>query len=273
MYFLRFIAALFLAIPISGFSATVTHAAKGADVDYDLRIWFDGTILRSDVSAIETVLNRYPKREVTVNISSLGGDVEAALDIGRLIRSRKASITIVDTCYSSCVFIYAGAVQRMNSARLSSGHFETNRPNGATGLGIHRFYFAALPEDASTSKVTAARNSLREKIERYLHDMNISNQLLDAMESIPPERMKLLSLREANSLGLSDTDPVHDEQQVAWYAARYKITSAEYRRRSVAAETYCLEQDRKKVCRNDGVNCDFGYIWDCRMKFIQAGTK
>ena len=273
MHILQIIAPLLLTLHGLAHAATITHAAEGKNADDRLRIQIDGAITRQDVSAVETVLNRYPKREVAVKISSSGGDVEAALDIGRLLRGRQASIAIIEQCYGSCVLLYSGAVERMNPARPSSMFFEKKRMNGTTGLGLHRFYFAALSADASSQQVTVARNTLRDKIARYLRDMNVSTQLLDAMEAVPPEGMKMLTLKEANALGLSDTDPVYEEQQVAWHAARYKITSAEYRKRSVAAESYCIEQDRKKVCAKGDIDCAFGYIFDCRMKFIQSGGK
>lgn len=270
---LRSCAALLLVFPWLAYSAMVTHKFDSTDPEDSLRIQLVGDITGDDVHRIENVLNRFPRRNVMVRITSSGGDTDGAMEIGRLLRSRNASIEVLEHCYSSCVFVYVGAVERMNPARPSVGFFESRRAAVLTGLGIHRFYFVELSTKASIEQISVARNTQKAKIERYLRDMNVSTQLLDAMEAVAPERMKVLTLREANALGVSDTDAVYEEQQVALQASRYSITSSEYRRRAEAAKTYCIDQDRKKVCAKSDLDCQFGFIYECRMRFIQTGGK
>jgi hypothetical protein len=264
------ILAVILAAPLIASAAKITGKAN-PDIEENsaLRIVFEGAIAPSDVSAVERVLSRYPRHTPHVDLDSEGGDMDAAMAIGRLLRARDATVSVDwigdEKCLSSCVLIYAAGVKRKNSsqemARLGS------KSIFGTGIGIHRFYFASLREGATTAEIQASRNKQKERVRVYLSDMNVSSQLLDAMEATPPEKMRMLTVKELNAFGLSDKDPVFDEKEVARLAAYYGLTSAVYRKRAVEAEAYCSQRfsarDRKKL--------DFDALMSCEPDYIKAG--
>jgi len=107
------------------------------------------------------------------------------------------------------------------------------------GVGIHRPYFAALPPNLSSAEITNRRDRLKEQIAGYIKEMNITSRLLDLMEAIPPEKIKMLTEAELSDLGLNSPDPVWDEKVVADDAAHRGVSSIEFRNRRANSEARC----------------------------------
>ena len=165
--------------------------------------------------------------KIIVWLDSEGGDVDVALDMGRIIR-RETGWVRVDNgqrCFSSCVFLLAAGVQRW--------------PFG--DVGIHRPYFVSLSHTQDAREVRAARDALIRKIRAYFGEMDIPQSLLDLMLSIPPEKMKVLNESELESFRLSVDDPTHNEMQTAKAAYHFNITSAEYRKRDAHRNAKCAK--------------------------------
>ena len=87
-------------------SASVTLLSDPRDV-----VFVSGVIETADVAKIDGVLNSL-KGTPALWINSDGGDLEAAIAIGRLLRKKEAVIRVQGRCASACVFILAGAVVR-----------------------------------------------------------------------------------------------------------------------------------------------------------------
>ncbi|PTW45293.1 hypothetical protein [Rhodovulum kholense] len=121
-----------------------------------------------------------PPPRLTVYIDSVGGDVEAAIGIGRLIRERWFSTSvgsyvldqdqdpsyilprkhIAGTCASAATLVYLGGRLRY-------------LPNGSR-FGVHRFSFRnPSPDDVGRSQVLSAR------IASYVEDMGVSTDFLE----------------------------------------------------------------------------------------------
>ncbi len=257
-------------------AATLTvKANRDVEEDDSLRILIEGSISSRDVVEIKAVLAKYPRHTPRVALDSNGGDIEAAMAIGRALRVRDASVSVgmpPRKCYSSCVLIYAAGVERENYGDLVEKyrHLEA----GGSGIGIHRFYFSHLSASATTADIQAARNKQKERIRSYLSDMNVSTQLLDAMEATPPEAMRMLTLKELRSFGLVARDPVYDEKVVAGRAAYFGLTSSEYRKRSVEAKDYCSTQSfaKKPNLPKKGLpDIDFDSLLNCEPDYIKSG--
>jgi hypothetical protein len=250
---------------IESSAASVSHRLVGEEKSLELSI--NGTIVATDAQAVARILSAHPQRHVTASLSSLGGDLDAAMKIGRALRARGATVGVWSgQCLSSCVLIYAAGVERYNPAetalKLGSGTPQS------TGLGVHRFYFSHLSPHASTAEISKFRNKMKDQIRRYLSEMNVSHSLLDLMESTPPEQMKMLRINELNQVGLTRLDPVHEEKQVAQQAAYFGISSAEFRRRQAAARQHCALQDRARAAKLGTLgDLDFG----CEPDFIRSG--
>ncbi len=245
-------------------------ANPDTEQDDRLQIFMEGAISSGDVAATSALLSKYPKHRPSVFVDSGGGEIGAAIAIGRLLRARDAKVSVgspPSKCLSSCVLIYAAGVERVNFAQgLEQGGIRTTT---GTGIGIHRFYFSRVSATATTSEIQAARNKQKEYVRSYLSDMNVLTQLLDAMEATPPEMMKMLTVKQLHSFGLLDRDPVYDEKDVASKAAYFGLTSAEFRKRSVEAAAYC---------RNKGVpnrlgtkDVDFDALMSCEPDYIRLG--
>jgi hypothetical protein len=94
----------------------------------------------------------------SVDLDSIGGDVETALDMGWILRGDKAFVGVRDNakCFSSCVFVLAGAKSRY-----------------VTGaVGIHRPYWLA---DNATTAIAQKEQYERfeKKIKAFLQLVNV----------------------------------------------------------------------------------------------------
>jgi hypothetical protein len=174
-----------------------------------------------------------PGAYVHAYVQSRGGDVHAAIEIGRLLRQHEARVS-TDLCMSSCVLVLIGGVER----RVS------NYSKPGWGLGLHRPYFGALSPSLSSSEIAEKRQLLLAEVAAYIKDMNVSSRLLDFMEAIPPEKMRMLTETEVSDLGLDAPDPVWDEKTVAASASTYGIGSLEFRRRRASVDVKCPSSPR-----------------------------
>ena len=263
---------VFALLSASAPAATIT-GQTGSSGEPFLLIELNGSINSSDENQVHTLLSKYPKHAVGVNLSSIGGDVDSSISIGRLLRAREASITVTDECLSSCVLIYASGVERMNIAQAASEL--GNRSILSTGIGIHRLYFSNISPDSTMIQISTARNRLKERVGKYLSEMNVSLQLLDAMEAVPPEEIRILQLTELRQFGLGKIDPALDEKRVAQQAATYNLTSAEFRRRSAAARSHCVQFPPGTNCikRPSVCKVDLNLLALCEDNFIRAGIR
>ena len=157
-------------------------------------------------------------------LNSRGGDLEAAIGIGREFRRMNAVAIILQPaqCFSSCVFILAGAVDR-----------------GVYGaVGIHRPYAVSTDaEDYATAQAKYKRMATLAK--NFLIDMNIPDELFDAMNTIPPQSLKILSTNELQQYGLNQEDPVSAEMSTAFEARKFGVSKTELLARKSKSDQVC----------------------------------
>lgn len=170
----------------------------------------------------------YPDNSINfiVGLNSKGGDVGSAIEIGRLMRKHNATVIIAEpwNCFSSCVYLLAGATQRLVYGNV----------------GIHRAYKL---NDLSTKP--ADQKSFQKKIENlikdYLNEMNISTTLYDDANRVPPEKNKILTHEELALYGLNEDDPYYHDAQISKFASRLGITSSEYIERLARKNSICVK--------------------------------
>jgi ATP-dependent protease ClpP protease subunit len=233
------------------FVGSLFQQAYGIDlrVDEDDLLTFSinlsGKISNGDASTFESFLaqhsdrilsdvadeTRVPKLRI---IHSDGGNVEESLKIGTLIRKFQLSVEIPfdSHCYSSCIFLLAGGVDRY--------------PHGK--VGIHRPYFNDLDSKKTYIEIRNERDRINDLIGDYLKQVDVSEQILQLMLSVPPEEIKILSLQELEKLRLYGRDPTWDEMVVSFAAKAHGISSQEYRRRLQLAGRNCSFE-------NDFIRC------------------
>lgn len=224
-------------------AAEITSAAGCAGVKC-FRI--NGEITRSDVVTVRRILEDLGSRQTVIFwIDSSGGDVLAAIDIGRLVRKARAQVAIAedDKCYSACVFVLAGAVQRI--------------VGGA--VGIHRPYST----DMGRLDFPEAQRRYRDidgKAREFLTEVNLPHSLFEAMVRIPPENIRILATEDLTAFGLNQADPVEQEMQDTLAAQKFGLTKREY---------LSLKPTVDKVCDRFVQNSDLDGYQRCREQILR----
>lgn len=188
-----------------------------------------GTISTRDPIELQRCLetNKNSESNPSVSLNSPGGDVYAAMELGRLFRKYRTSAIVSKPsfCNSSCVFVLAGTVHRATFGKI----------------GIHRPYSietgTVIYKDAEKSYKKVSQD-----IKSYLQEMNIPPSLYEAIERVPPEQVRYLTENEIKEFGLYGMDPVEQEVRDASQAARFGISRQEYYIRKSEADLCPLKE-------------------------------
>jgi hypothetical protein len=134
--------------------------------------------------------------DLRIDVDSQGGEVFAALEIGRILREERASISVRSgaSCISSCVLLLMGAVERNVSE--------------AARLGIHRPSLGASarggPKETGEDAIVDA---MAAQLALYAEQMNVPRKIVDEMMSIPADHLRLLRPSELAGYGIPRVDP------------------------------------------------------------------
>ena len=153
-------------------------------------ILISGEITKEDVSKLNSLLAQQhvylmastPGGTPIVLLDSRGGDIKAALEIGRILRSISAW-TIVDdgkSCNSACVFLFSAGVKRDIFG------------NGRLGLHSPRSY------------------QIINKCRNYMDEMGISNQVFSDMLQTSSQSVNFVDRFYAESHGLVGIAPLEE---------------------------------------------------------------
>lgn len=197
--------------------------------------WYiiSGEITSMDVNQVKTIVQSkcapgpdsfYGISKAMFSLNSSGGDIYAAMEIGKLIRKARATCEMSpkDKCYSACVFVLAGAVGRIVGGEV----------------GIHR-PFSTYVGNRDYQNTQNEYRRMETAIRAYLKEMNLPDQLFEAMVRVPPEEIRILSDAELEAFGLSGTDPVEQDTEDAMDASYYGISKAESIRRRASVNKGC----------------------------------
>jgi ATP-dependent protease ClpP protease subunit len=165
-----------------------------------------------------------------VDLNSNGGDVDAAMAIGRLLRKYGVRTVVRrgSKCLSSCVFLLMAGLERWVIS---------------DEVGVHRPFFTDLNSQTDINEIKNMRLKGIERIRTYLTEMDIPTSLLDLMMTTPPNEIKYLNLEERKNFGLYGADPSWDEKRNAILASYYGLTSSEYRKLNAIASQTCKNRD------------------------------
>lgn len=179
-----------------------------------------GKISRGDYAALLSIAP--PGKRLFVSLNSPGGDVDEAIQMGRLLRNRESIVNVLKghSCVSACVLLLAGGSQRSVVGQV----------------GIHRPY---LGSDTSKTEMDQRKNygMIERKIKIYLNEVNVSPALYDQMMRIPPDRVRYLTERELQDIGLNEDDPYYREALDSRIAESQGMTKSEW----VAVQAICLK--------------------------------
>jgi hypothetical protein len=138
--------------------------------------------------------------ELTVFLSSPGGDVLAAIELGEEVRKQWAWTAVDDNgeCFGACVLVLAAGVRR------------TAAPEnvGLQRMNFDQKEFASKSHDRAKQKNTA----LAKKVETYLARMGMPKKLFQEMTAQQsPDKVRLLDAGRLKTLGLDGTDPAYEQ--------------------------------------------------------------
>lgn len=187
----------------------------------ELACLFRGTITTSEVAAFRRNIDAGCK---TLFLSSNGGEIEAAMTMGRALRQAEVAITIMekDRCASACVLMYAAGVTRANYGPIE----------------IHRPYMTDKKLE-SFSETQIRYRKLESRVKSYLREMNVNEALYDRMMRISPENAEKLTLEDMDSLGMGNFDPVYDETLNNRKAAQLGMSKQDFLRAKARVSAIC----------------------------------
>lgn len=197
--------------------------------DGDCKVIVEGRIGASDLRAFREAakLPRARKGPVLVYLDSTGGEVEAALEIGRVLRALPSSYTMVprtSICHGACVFVLAAG-----HGRIADGKIGVHRLSPAPGTG-------EKPGDAK-ERLAALLGEIR----AYLEFVNVRSVLLDAMQRVPANEMRILREVEIRQFGLNEFDPAYQDRLDTRAAMKHGLRKTDYLLRKLEAQQRCRD--------------------------------
>jgi hypothetical protein len=189
-------------------------------------------------------------------INSPGGNINAAIAIGRMFRKENAHIQVTERsiCISACVLILAGAVDRWVSG----------------AVGIHRPYLGTTPQQPMTAN--QVKDAYRTMLQNMRLWMNVSERLADDMLATEPERVHILTKAELKSYGLAGVDSaeqqrraIENEARDVQEANRLGLDRREYTRRKTLGIQSCIYNSATGELMTDGE------MLDCRERILTTG--
>jgi len=141
-------------------------------------------------------------RKPIVFLNSTGGDVHAAMRMGRMLRKGMGIAWVRGECSSACALILAAGADR---AVFTSGR-----------IGIHRpFFDKSAFAKLSPGKAQSLYQINTSLVEKYLLEMGVSPALYERMLKIPSHQGYYLSDEEIESFGFQSMPPAIAEWERA----------------------------------------------------------
>jgi ATP-dependent protease ClpP protease subunit len=185
----------------AGPSASTAHTSRWWKITCDgkparcvLTVHLRGVINESRLQLFNEALRRRDTTQkrlgrpvaVRADLDSQGGQVFAALEIGRLLRREAATVRVGPgaSCISACVFVLMGAPQREVA--------------GSARIGLHSPSLGDARRDALVP-------DMAEHLAHYAEEMGVSPQIVDAMLAIPASRVRFATTEELARYGLALT--------------------------------------------------------------------
>ena len=156
-----------------------------------------GEITAKSVGVLSRAVAAVPEAALRfVVLSSEGGDLRAAMQMGRIMRAEGFDAVIREDaiCLSACVFLLAAGVDKTVDG----------------SVGIHRPYFVS----GDPVGITAEIRNLKRLSGEYFGEMNIPERLAEDMFSVDPGKMRMLTRREMEDYRLDSKDFVAQETDI-----------------------------------------------------------
>ena len=193
---------------------TFRLAGNGGNCDGCEWIVADGVITLDTPSTFRRFVMTMPGGvSMHVALNSPGGNVLAAMELGRLIRERRYttsvgrtvpedrwSTTIAGECNSACAIAFLGGIQRRYSP-------DPGTPDGGSRLGFHQF---AASTDGRLNQVATLIEAMGVGLRTaqvltgimiaYTVDMGVDPRVITRASAVPPERLWILTASDAEQM-------------------------------------------------------------------------
>lgn len=205
----------------------------------EVQVFLHGNITSADVygaKVMESLLKKGRQK-----IAGNGGEVDAAMELGRILRKLGVSTVIArdDQCLSSCVFAFMGGDRRAVAGRL----------------GIHRPYFSSardVPDRRSHYR------QLQKRLQEYIEELDFPSSFYEAVMAVPPQSVNILTPSDLKRFYLEGMSPSAQDEADAASARGLGISVAEYLQRkttasNVAADDPARQQQGESATGNTAV--------------------
>jgi hypothetical protein len=220
-----------LASLLGVFGPTVGTGPLHADVKIaekthgNIVIELHGTISQADAENLARNADKLSYgSQPQIFLNSTGGDVDAAMQIGRLVRSIDGVTYSADKCYGSCALIFIAGVARFNIGKI----------------GLHRPYLGPFVQNGEPRLP-----SLLPKLKAYVQEMGIADDFYQEMISTDPSSMKLYDHKAIETM-VPERDPAYDELETSYEARGYGVDTAEMKRRQTKSDK-CDSNDLEEL--------------------------
>jgi len=215
---------------------TRTRADSAQGTADEVQVFLHGFITSEDVygaKVMESLLKK-GKQKIAGNVVSFasnGGEVDAAMELGRLLRKLGLSTAVPagDQCLSSCVFAFMGGDRRTVAGKI----------------GIHRPYFT------STREVPDRRlhyRQLQKKLQEFMDELDFPLSFYEAVMAVPPESVNLLAPADLKRFYLEGMSPSTQDEADATSARERGITVVEYLHQKAQAQPCVGARDAVAPC-------------------------
>ena len=194
----------------------------------EVRVFLSGDITRADVDSAGVMarLLESGKQKLagnTVWLAGNGGDIDAAMELGRLLRKLGVYTLIgkTDQCLSACVFAFMGGERRSVAGQL----------------GIHRPYFPYTQD--SPGRQLRFRH-LQRILKDYVEELDFPASLYEAVMLVPPESMQILAPEDLKRFYLEGISPSSEDVADAASARRLDLSMLEYLKYKATAPACAL---------------------------------
>lgn len=166
---------------------TFSQLESGQDAGMVL---LNGMISDGDAAHFARWMDAQAAEATGVVLNSPGGDVQEALQIGRILRDTGLPVTVPENaiCLSACPYILAGGLERVVSRRAT--------------VGVHQHYFGEntyLPAFLMVSDIQSGQA----EVMTYLNEMGIDPLLMAKALVTPPDDIYVLIPDELESFKLA----------------------------------------------------------------------
>lgn len=200
--------------------ALASAAAARADSRFDKKtatVHITGTIWDRDAGRLSNLADKLANTTPQFLLDSDGGDMLAAMRIGRLIRKLEGRTIVAARakCHSACALIFIAGVERTNRGEI----------------GLHRPYLDTDPELLKSHLPV-----LYAQVKDYVAEMGIGDGFVQKMMDTESSKMTVYDGKASLAL-MPKYDLKYEDSRISRSARQYGITASELRRRERDAET------------------------------------